>query len=185
MFRPSHRRPVVGPGHAVLVCAVLLAGCSGAGNASDFAVRGTNVVVNSTVPFTRHSDFPSRVESTIDAALKYWGGTWDDLRGKSLVFEADQHVACEGSQNAIGCYDGDIRVSTRDFGTPFNCVEETVLVHEIGHAIIGDPDHTDPRWMDFSSVMRDLEGRPGYGDTGDAPCQISINVWRHPPATTN
>jgi hypothetical protein len=54
-------------------------------------------------------------------------------------------------------------------------------VHEVGHAIIGDPDHTDPRWMDFSSVAQDLDGLPGYDASGKVPCRIFVNVWRHPP----
>ena len=55
---------------------------------------------------------------------------------------------CASAPEAIGCYDGDIRVSTRDVSFTYYCVEETVLVHEVGHAVIGDPDHLDyPRRM--------------------------------------
>lgn len=35
------------------------------------------------------------------------------------------------------------RRSTRDANFTFYCVEETVLVHEVGHAVLGDPDHTE------------------------------------------
>lgn len=82
---------------------------------------------------------------------------------------------------ALGCYDGSIHVSTRDIATVFHCVEETVLVHEIGHAVIGDPDHTDPRWMDFGAVQRRLEGRAGYDEQGSTSCSLYVSVWRHPP----
>ena len=147
----------------------------------DFDVRGTGVVVRSDAPFTRHADFAARVESTVDAALKYWGGNWSDLAGKNLVFEGGQHVECNGADNAIGCYDGEIRVSTQDAGVTLPCVEETVLVHEVGHAIIGDPNHEDPRWMDFSPVTQDLQGRQGYDVNGESACPIFVNMWRHPP----
>lgn len=170
-----------------MVLAATMSACGGSASggaaAPAFAVRGTQVVVNSTAAFTQSVDFPSRVESTVDAALGYWGGTWNDVAGKTLVFESEQHVTCEGSPNAIGCYDGaGIRVSTRDVGSTFYCVEETVLVHEIGHAVIGDPNHTDPRWMDFAPVLQALDGRSGYDATGPVPCRLFVNVWRHPPA---
>jgi hypothetical protein len=159
-----------------------MAACGGGQPSPDVNVRGTNIVVDSAAPFTRHADFPARVESTLDVALKYWGGTWSDLRGKTVAFEGTLHVDCVGSPDAIGCYDGGtIRVSTRDVGTEFNCVEETVLVHEVGHAIIGDPDHTDPRWMDFSSVAQVLDGLTGYDASGKVACPVFVNVWRHPP----
>ena len=159
----------------------VLGGCGGSTPAGDFQVRGTSVVVNSTAPFTHAPDFPARVESTMAAALAYWGGTWADLRDKTVTFEGEQHVPCAGQVEAIGCYDGSIRVSTRDIGATFSCVEETVLVHEIGHAVIGDPDHRDPRWMDFRSVTSELDGRAGYDDSGQTTCLIFPNVWRHPP----
>ena len=47
-------------------------------------------------------------------------------------------MTCGDHAGAFGCYDGDIRVTTRDPSFPFSCVEQTVLVHEVGHAVIGD-----------------------------------------------
>jgi hypothetical protein len=159
----------------------LAALCACGSGRSDFVVHDTSIVVNSGAEFTKRADFPSRVESTLHAALRYWGGSWRDLEGKTVAFEGDQHVACAGRPGAIGCYEGgQIRVSTRDANFTFHCVEETVLVHEVGHAVIGDPDHTDPRWMDFTPVVQDLSGREGYDETGDVSCEIFVNVWRHP-----
>ena len=53
-------------------------------------------------------------------------------------------------------------MTTRDRsdGT-FSCVEETVLVHEIGHAVIGDADHTDPRWMEMDGLSEEAEQPAG------------------------
>jgi hypothetical protein len=165
---------------AALLAVAVLAAC-GSGSRPDFSVRGTAVFVNSTAPFTQRSDFPARVESTLDSALSYWGGSWKDLAGVTISFEGEEHVPCGDFTHSNGCYDGDIRVSTRDPAFTFYCVEETVLVHEVGHAVIGDPGHTDPRWLDFTPVQQALDGRPGYADTGEVPCQIFVSVWRHPP----
>ena len=147
----------------------------------DFYVRGTGIVVNSSAPFTQRPDLPQRIESTIGAALRYWEGNWLVLQGRTVTLEGDRHVTCPGSADAIGCYDGNIRVSTRDVTFAYYCVEETALVHEVGHAVIGDPAHLDPRWMDFASLTQELAGRTGYGPDGEAPCQIWTSVWQHPP----
>jgi hypothetical protein len=156
-----------------------LAGCGGP--SPDFFIHGTGVVVRSDVPFARSEDFPTRLESTVSAALRYWGGTWTDLAGSTIALEGVPHVQCGGLDGSIGCFDGDIRVSTQDAGAHFQCVEQTVLVHEVGHAVIGDPGHRDPRWMDFSTVELELEGRPGYEADRQVPCQLAVGVWRHPP----
>jgi hypothetical protein len=56
-----------------------------------------------------------------------------------------------------------------------------VLVHEIGHAVIGDATHEDPRWMDFQVLTTRLDGRRGYTATGEDTCQLFPSVWQHPP----
>jgi hypothetical protein len=170
---------------AALVALALGATACGTANAvpesPDFAVRDVAVVVRSEEPFTRAPDFPARVESTVEAALEYWGGTWDRLAGRSITFEGAQNVACGNKSGAFGCFDGNIRLTTRDPAFPFSCVEQTVLVHEIGHAVIGDPNHLDPRWMDFETVAARLDGRKGYATQGDSSCTLFVSVWRHPP----
>ena len=145
-----------------------------------FSVQGVGVVVQTDALFAKQPDLPGRIESTVDQALQYWGGTWGDLQGMTIILEGEQYVPCSGSNDAIGCYDGNIHVSTRDptLGS-WHCVEETVLVHEIGHAIIGDPDHNDPRWMNFLPVLSALGGRVGYSDAGEVPCDLYVSVWRH------
>lgn len=167
---------------AVLATGVL-GSCGSSGSAPQapsFSVQGVNVFLETTAPFTSAPDFPARIESTIDAALGYWGGSWSKLDGLDLTLVDDPTVPCRGME-ALGCYDGAIRLTTRDPGIgTFACVEETVLVHEIGHAVIGDPDHTDPRWMEMDSLAAELGGREGYTSTGQAPCTTYVSVWRHP-----
>ena len=147
----------------------------------DFVIRDAAVVIQSDAAFTRSADFPARVESTLQAALGYWGGNWSNLAGTTIVFEGTSNVACAGNVGSTGCYDGDIRLSTLDAGRTVSCVEATVLVHEVGHAVIGDASHTDPRWMDFTALAQDLVGRPGYDSSGPTSCDPVANVWRHPP----
>jgi hypothetical protein len=168
------------PGREVVLALLAVAACGGP--SPDFQVRGAGVVVRSDAPFTRSPDFPARIESTLDAALRYWGGSWAELEGVIISFEGGLHVACDGHDAATGCFDGDIRVSTRDVAFTYSCVEQTALVHEVGHAAIGDPEHLDPRWMDFEALRDVLGGRAGYHEAGGAPCEIFVSVWRHPPA---
>ncbi len=168
-------------GRATTACCLLLAGLAACGSQEkpDFTVHDTGVVLRTTAAFARQPDFPARLASTIDAALAYWGGSWDRLNGATITFYDDPAVPCGGA-SALGCYDGDVRLTTRDPGIgTFPCVEATVLVHEVGHAIIGDPDHTDPRWMDFGGVAAALQGRVGYSSTGEEACTIWPSVWQH------
>ncbi len=163
----------------LLLLAATAAACGG--RAQDFYVHDTAVVVETSAPFASRPEFPARLENTIAVALAYWGGRWADLRGRTLTLSGEPYVACAGAP-ALGCYDGDIRITTSDpsLGT-FRCVEQTVLVHEIGHAAIGDPLHQDPRWMELEPVVRELSGRTGYTAEGEADCPIFVSVWRHPP----
>jgi hypothetical protein len=123
------------------------------------------------------------METTLGAALQYWGGTWRHLAGVEITLLEGPYVPCRGTTNAVGCSDdGDLRISTSDPGTgAFQCLEQTVLVHEVGHAVIGDPRHADPRWMDFDALRIALSGRSGYTADGEVACDIAVSVWRHPP----
>jgi len=166
---------------AVVLGALLLSACADRGPEPDFVVRGVGLIVDSEAPFTAQPDLADRVERTVDAALAYWGGGWEQLGGMSITLSGSRYVDCGGVPGAIGCFDGDIRVSTTDVDAAFACVEQTVLVHEIGHAVIGDRDHTDPRWMDFTPVADALAGLDGYDGRALTPCQPAVSVWRHPP----
>jgi len=159
--------------------AALLVGCGAEGGGPQKA-QGLHVVNESTAAFTMAPDFQTRIDNTVDAALQYWGGSWSDVDGLAVTLVDEQYVDCRGT-NALGCYDGNIRLTTRDPGIgTFACIEETVLVHEIGHLVIGDPDHTDPRWMQMDALAAELSGRTGYTQDGEVPCPTYLSVWRHP-----
>lgn len=165
---------------AIALGSTLAAACGGGPGAPAFAVHDTSVVVETSVPFAGQPDFAPRVESTIAAALAYWGGRWSDLAGYTVTLTDEARVPCAGGE-ALGCAEGrSIRLTTADPGLgAFACVEQTVLVHEIGHAVVGDPLHEDPRWMQMEPISDALGGRVGYTADGEAPCTIYVSVWRH------
>jgi hypothetical protein len=164
-----------------LALTALAAGCGPDPVAPDLVVNGAAVSVRKGAPFSRAADFPGRIATTLDAALRYWGGTWDDLAGVTITLSGDAAVPC-GAGQSLGCFDGgELRLTTLDPGLgTFACVEATVLVHEVGHAVLGDPSHTDPRWMELGPVAQELSGRVGYDDHGVTDCVVSPSVWRHP-----
>ncbi len=163
-----------------LLALAALAGCGFGGDEPTFHMRGVSVVVASGAPFAHRPDFAARLEDTVTAALAYWGGSWSSLDGATLTLVDAPEVDCQGAL-ALGCWDGGIRLTTRDPGTgTFTCVEATVLVHEVAHAAIGDPGHTDPRWMEMDALASALGGRVGYSAEGEVPCLVSPSVWRHP-----
>lgn len=165
-----------------LLSLLALAACGGGTESQpDFRINGAAVYVRSDAAFTTSADFPERLQSTIDAALAYWGGSWSNLSGRSISLEGAAYVTCHGVASASGCFDGNIRISTSDLGHTFSCVEETELVHEVGHAVLGDAAHRDPRWMDFGAVAQALSGRAGYSGNGEAGCPVIESVWQHPP----
>ncbi len=166
----------------VLLLSVLAASCGG--REPDFYVHDTGILVESPVPFAHRPELPGRIESTVSAALGYWGGDWSALRGRTITLSGDPYVSCGGNDRALGCYDGDVRVTTSDPASgPFQCVEQTVLVHEIGHAVLGDALHEDPRWMQLEPVRDALSGRAGYAPDGEVSCTIYVSVWQHPLGT--
>lgn len=154
------------------------------GRQADFYVHGAEVVVATDAPFAHQAGFPARFEDVASVALTYWGGDWSALQGRTITFSSGAVVPCEGVASASGCFDGDVWVSDTDPGVgEVSCVEQTVLVHEIGHAVLGDPLHEDPRWMELDPVGEALAGRVGYTPGGTVDCVISVSVWRHPLGT--
>jgi len=166
----------------LLVAALAVVACGGP---SSTQVRALEVELESTAPFVQSADFNERLASTIQAALDYWGGNWSDLDATVLKLTDEPYVRCSGAPS-LGCYtEGRLTVTTQDpsLGT-LSCVEATVLVHEIGHAVIGDRLHEDPRWMMMDELQAELSGRPGYGaDGSEQPCEVYVSVWRHPLGT--
>lgn len=167
---------------AGLLTTLAMTACGG--RQPDFYVHGAGVVVATDAPFAHQPGFPGRLEDVASVALAYWGGDWSALDGRTITFSSGAWVACNGVVNAGGCFDGDVRVADTDPGVgEVSCVEQTVLVHEIGHAVLGDPLHEDPRWMELQPVADALAGRVGYVSGGEVDCTIAVSVWQHPLGT--
>jgi hypothetical protein len=166
-----------------LAAAAVLLACGGSAQEGSRTVElgpDVKVVLETDAPFVNAGDFTERMRDTTDVALAYWGGTWGDMAGRTITLVDAPYVPCHGAES-LGCTAGDIVLTTRDPGVgTVSCIEETVLVHEIGHAVIGDPDHLDPRWMQMDEVAEALGGHLGYAAGGTVPCPTYVSVWRHP-----
>jgi hypothetical protein len=164
-----------------LLCCLLVAGCGGKEDPVNFSFHEVGVRVETNAAFAHRDGFQGRLEEVVSASLSYWGGDWSRLAGRTITFSSGPYVTCGATTSASGCFDGELRIATWDPGVgTVSCVEQTVLVHEIGHAIIGDRMHQDPRWMEFDAVAAELAGGTGYGPNGETPCVVSVSVWRHP-----
>jgi hypothetical protein len=114
---------------------------------------------------------------------EYWSGS-DDLapwRAWELRFEASAMNCGSLEGRAMGCTDhGDrvMSVSTKDpssyhYKWQVRCVEVTEVIHEMGHALIGDHDHRDPRWRRFGPLLEKVL----FEDEGLVDAQCRYHGW--------
>jgi hypothetical protein len=172
-----------GPGLAALVATLTLAtGCFEP--ARELVVDGVQVALDddaASAPFARDPAFPARLERMLRLGARFWSGSEDlgPWRAWRVRFEATTFNCGSLEGGAEGCTDHAqnlIDVSTKDPGSyhykfQVACVEMTELIHEMGHAYLGDHDHRDPRWHEFAGVYRELF----YPDDGsvDRDCQYA------------
>jgi hypothetical protein len=100
--------------------------------------------------------FPDRFRRQADSALRYAGGSWNDLRGYVVVFMDSGTVQC--NEVAVGCensFSNTIHVAFKGLQQP-RCFANTALVHEILHVVIGDRCHDDPRFQDFMDPQDEI-----------------------------
>ena len=111
----------------------------------------------------------AHVREVAAAMAEGWGGDSSALDGYLIRFE--QHlITCGASDLADGCTRGSESViDLLAWGSA--CVEATVLAHEVGHVVIGDSDHRDPRWREphFWGRMRETAVR-----MAPAGCDLSL-----------
>ncbi len=137
----------------------LLAACgSGWPAPPDFVLKNGLAVSVSGTRAEWAKDRPSladELESTTSAALRFWGGASSSLEGWELVF-TDTPIADCGGVRAEGCTttSGDyMQVVVRAHCVDSYPYVEQTIIHEIGHAVIGDHDHLDPRWGRLGDVF--------------------------------
>jgi hypothetical protein len=146
----------------VLLAALAVAGCHGPLDVELPADRSNP---------TWLSD-PAVVERTItaaDTAARVWGGSPGDLDGYTIHLRhgylGGNRVGHTTTIPILG--GGDIEVSV--LSGP-SCVEATVVSHEVGHVVIGDGDHGDPRWRDVGFWDRVAAELVAVAPVDDAPC---------------
>jgi hypothetical protein len=156
----------------VAIAAAALAGEGCAPREDD--LHGMQLDVRTGQTWGRDPDLRHRVQQVLDVSCDRLGLDPSLLYGMTLRIE-DDGIACGDVRDARGCTwrdQGTVAVSTLSWmaGRPaVPCVEDTPIPHELLHVLIGDPDHTDPRWTDpaFWTPIADRIDRSGC--SGDPP----------------
>lgn len=135
-------------GRAVRVAvAVTLAAVLAVPGCGPEALAPLRVVNESAQPWAQEPSVNDRALEIAEESARWWGGRADDLRGWTLVIQ-DGIVSCgdwNETMGVWGCHDPSIR--TLRVSTAFgDCIEAAAIPHEVGHLVIGDGAHTDPRW---------------------------------------
>lgn len=127
-----------------LALIALLSACCPYPERCDAYVRGACVVGLESV--ADPDKVVTGLEYGADLGLQYWGLPPDFLDG--FVIELTDFACGKWS----GCYHGDCRVI--ELSSVRGCYEFS-LPHEIGHAVIHDPDHTSDRWCGVQQTCLD------------------------------
>jgi len=121
----------------------------------------------------------------IQASLTYWGGTRAALDGYRIIFRQDaaNNFACNTAQTkgCMGLTDENTRTITIElFSDITSCPEFAMLPHEIGHVVLYDINHTDPRWDTFQTITAALIAPETPGCEALAPQIGYLNNAVHP-----
>jgi hypothetical protein len=139
--------------------------------AEDLNVAGVGVKVDTSLAWAHDPTLPGRMERVMDAVEAYAGKS-ASLRGWVVVLK-DAWAECPGAapHSILGCTEWANKVISVDVNGA-SCVEQTVLAHEVLHAIVGDACHKSPLWRDFAPVEAALQGEG---------CEVSADKWRTEP----
>ncbi len=99
-----------------------------------------------------------------------WGASPEVLEGWQVVFRQTVFDCGKVSSDfSLGCTErGPERIQVLAWGSA--CAEATALAHEVGHVVLGDPDHRDARWRDPAFWNHMLETAK---QTAPASCDLS------------
>jgi hypothetical protein len=145
--------------HGLATVAILFMACQ---PAPTYSINGLPVALHPPLAVATTPEFKKALEHTIATGLDFWGGNWADLIGWELVLRlnADELVHCGWfdcslyGRHRVGFVDP--VTSTISIALPDpSCPQRSSLVHELGHVVIGDQDHSDLRWGD---TLYALEG---------------------------
>jgi hypothetical protein len=113
-----------------------------------------------------------------------WGGDPSSFDGWTITF-LDRHIERRGTSFVVGktthtpiLGGGRIEIWT---GTSKVCVEATNLAHEVGHVVVGDHHHRDPRWLDREFWERMAQALRATVPPEDVPCRERLaagkGIW--------
>lgn len=132
------------------VVAVLMVGCG----ASDPCPVEPQIVSDLGIGFyadpecpewTRVDDVADRVDAIATVVAQHMSADPKGLRGYVVVFRSSDRILCDEKMKAVGCMHFNGRwIEATCVDT--KCAEASILAHELLHAWLPDPDHSDPRW---------------------------------------
>jgi hypothetical protein len=160
---------------SAFVAAALAALASGACARRDDDLHGMELDNRTRLAWGEDPELRHRIQLVLDASCETLRLDPSLLHGMTLRIE-DDSIPCGAVSDARGCTwrgEGTVAVSTLPWMAghpPVPCVEDTPIPHELLHVLIGDPDHTDPRWTD-PSVWEPIAARLGRRSdcSGDPP----------------
>lgn len=142
----------------VVIAAAALTGCGRFDpcEGATYCMDDVGVYVESAQPWMHAADTEQRIRRALDISASYWGSP--SLAGVRVHFMDGN--ACGGAGGGCTTYydpegwtlSSDHYITKRvEFDVTQgvglgHCVESTPLAHEVGHAVLGDPTHEDPRW---------------------------------------
>ena len=126
----------------------------------------------------------TRATAAAGVMARVWGGDPSLLDGWTITF-MDRYIAKHGRAIVVGKATrsrafggGKVEIWT---GTSPICLEATNLAHEVGHIVIRDHDHRDPRWLDRLFWERMAEALQAIVPPEDEPCRESLSsgkgIW--------
>jgi hypothetical protein len=145
----------------LIVIAVMLSGCAAPPEdappfppAPDYVISGVNIVARD----SERDPSPEALERALRLSAEWWDGSISDLRGWTVIFH-DAAFPLDPSDPSY-LVGGVTRSYSRTMEVALKydlfCPEISAwpLPHEIGHAIIWDAAHLDPRWEQLDELGR-------------------------------
>ena len=162
-----------------LAWVAVLAGCHG-----PLAVSVGLHPSESSPAWVNDDHLSERTSTAASTMARVWGGTPSDLAGWTIKY-SDRYIEERARARVVGkstrtpvLGGGTIEIWA---GTSNVCLEATDLAHEIGHVVIRDHDHRDPRWLDPPFWKRMAEALCAVMPPDDLACRERLEsangIW--------
>jgi hypothetical protein len=130
--------------------------------------------------WARGSSTPARVVADAVVAARAWRGASGDLDGWTIRLTDMPIMSCGGQTIGAWGYLGCTEYGTITLRLDNSaCIEATNLAHEVGHVVIDDPGHADPRWHDpaFWDQIRTALLASVPADDADCATTLASPEW--------